>query len=220
MFPRVIKKRIFTILFIAIVALLFWYSATLHNTLIDAASALKGYSENNPAAAIIIFIILAISSAMFSLFSSVPLIPIAVTIWGNTATFIILFWGWLIGGIAAYAIGRYAGYPLVKKILPEDKISYYRNRISPQSELAIIFLFRFVTPAEITGYLLGLMRYNLGKYALITFFSELPVAALATYLGEAFLLGRAMIFWGLGVFIIILLFFLSYLFHKKKIDDR
>jgi len=216
MFFRVIKKRLFNTFLIAAIALLFWYSATLHNALMESASILRGYSENNPVAAMIIFSGLAIFSAMFSLFSSIPLIPIAVAIWGNMLTFILLFWGWLIGGMAAYAIGRYAGYPLLKNILSENKISYYRSRIPPRSEFAFIFLFRFVTPAEITGYLLGLIKYEFSRYTLITFLSELPFAALAVYMSEAFILGKELSFWGLGAFIIILIFSMSYVFHKRN----
>jgi len=213
--PRLLKERIVPLALLAIVAGLFLYSSRLREMFLWVASLLRGYSAEQPTAAVLVFMALAAASATFSLFTSTPLIPIAVTIWGKGWTVVMLLGGWVIGGVGAYAIGRYAGYPLLKRFLPEDAISFYRSKLSSRSEFLFVFLFRFIFPAEITGYVLGILRYHLGKYVIITFLSELPFAVLAVFISEAFITANQVMFWSLGVLAAALFLGFVYFFQKR-----
>lgn len=212
---RFLKERIIPIVLLAIVAGLFLYSSRLHNIFLSLAATLQGFSNSHPVIAALIFMALAAGSATLSLFTSTPLVPIAVTIWGGGWTILMLLGGWVIGGVGAYAIGRYAGYPLLKRFLPEDTIQFYRSKLSSRSEFLFVFLFRFMFPAEITGYVLGILRYHLGKYVVITFLSELPFAILAVFISEAFIAANQVAFWGLGALAAALFLVFVYFFQKR-----
>lgn len=213
---HILKDKIIPVLIITIVVFLFWYSASLHDMLLSIADRLEEYAHTYPLFARTLFVGFATLSGVVSLFSSVALVPVAVIIWGSSETVVLLVSGWIIGNIITYTIGRYGAHPLIGRFLPEEKIALYRQKIPPRSELGLLFLFRFITPAEITGYLLGLMRYEFGKYLLITVFSEIPIAILAVYLGEAVIVGKQAVFWGGGILVAVLFVLLYMWFHHRQ----
>ncbi|MBM3204401.1 VTT domain-containing protein [Candidatus Uhrbacteria bacterium] len=210
-----VRSKLVALVLIALVALALLYSSSFHSAFLSLISHIQNFSTIHPWLAMVIFIFVAAASAMFSLFSGAPLIPIGVSLWGSVLTLILLLTGWIIGGMGAYVLGRYGAYPFIKRFLPEKKITKYRNHIPPHTEFMMIFLFRLITPAEITGYLLGIMKYPFGRYTLITLLSEIPFAILAIYMSEAFVLKQELTFWVLGGLALFFFFLLSYLFHKK-----
>jgi len=118
------------IFFIAIaffVALLFFVSAPLQDALLDVVVLFGSYVADHPILGTLIFIALAAVSAFLSPFSSAPLVPVAVLIWGNTLTSGMLFLGWMIGDVIAYGIGAYAGKPIMRYLIAEEKVAYYRR---------------------------------------------------------------------------------------------
>ncbi len=135
---------------------------------------------------IFVFILLSVVSAMFSTVSTVPLIPLAVSVWGPMLSMIILVVGWSIGDFAAYSIGSFAGYPLAKRFVSNRKLSRWEEHFEKGTAFIPAFLFRLATPAE-TGYLFGILRFPLGQYAIITLVSEVLYAVMAVYASEALL---------------------------------
>lgn len=204
---------IFIIIFLG--AFLFWSSITLQDIFFEVTTSIEMYNLENPFWAEVIFIVLAALSAMLSPFSSVPLVPAAILLWGNSLTAFLLLSGWLIGGSLTYLIGYFAGYPLVNQISSFEKIKYYQEKLSKKTEFLLILFFRFAMPAEIPGYVLGIVRYNFSKYFLATFLAEALFALITVYASEALIFGNPLIFsvWLISAFAIIALMF--YLFHKK-----
>jgi len=209
------KQYFFAFLILVFLAVIFWSSLSLQNAFFNAVSLIEDYFEINPVFGIGIFMGLAVISAMFSPFSSIPLAPAAVIIWGIIPTFLFLLSGWLVGETLAYFIGRYVGYPIIKKFTLLKKFEHYHRHFSPKTEFLLVFLFRLSMPAEIPGYVLGIARYNFGKYFLATILSELPFAFLIAYAGEAFILNKQLVFIGLIAAAITIMSFIFYLFVKK-----
>lgn len=54
---------------------------------------------------------------MLAFVSSIVLIPVAVHVWGPIACAGLLWIGWFLGGVAAYAVGRYFGRPIVERLV-------------------------------------------------------------------------------------------------------
>lgn len=210
-----LQKTLITFLLIIAVAFLFWSSISVQSIFYESALSIEKYATQNEILVIAIFIVLAIFSAMLSPFSSLPLVPAAIIIWGNFLTGIFLLIGWLAGGTLAYVIGYYAGYPLVSQLASFEKVKYYKEKISKKAEFWLILLFRFSMPAEIPGYALGIIRYNFGKYFLATFLTELPFAFVTSYAGNAIISDKPAIFIGIvaSTFSFIILMF--YFFNKK-----
>jgi len=198
-----------------ILIFLFWYYAPIGAIFYRLADFFKILAEKNGPLAMLIFFILSMLSAMLMPFSNVPLVPFASMIWGNTATFILLYTGWLIGDMASYTIGWFAGYPLFEKLMIFKNIQKYRRHLNPESEFSIVLLVRLVMPAELTGYLLGILKYHFGKYMIATFLSELPVAIITVFISEAILQKKILLSIALMV-ALILIFVISYSMLMKN----
>lgn len=204
-------------LIITILAFLFWSSLTLQNIFYETISRIKNYIIFYPFTGIVIFICLAVFSAMFSPFSSAPLVPIAITIWGDIFTIVLLLIGWLIGGSFTYLIGYYLNHPFVSRFYSlNKKVNYYRRRLSQQTEFLIVLLFRFSMPAEIPGYVLGIIRYDFLKYFLATFISEAFFAIITVYASEIFLEQKPFLFI-LVISIVFLIISMMFYFLRRKL---
>lgn len=210
-----LKRTLITFIAVLGVAFLFWSSYSLQNIFNETVGSVQAYAGQNNVLLIVLFIALAALSAMLSPFSSVPLVPIAIMIWGGLLTTALLLTGWLIGEVLAYGAGYYAGYPFVSQLSSFEKVRYYRERISRKTEFLLIVLFRFAMPAEIPGYVLGIARYNFWKYFLATFLAELPFAIVVSYASEALVAKKPVIFVGLAVATFSVFSVMFYFFTKK-----
>jgi uncharacterized membrane protein YdjX (TVP38/TMEM64 family) len=210
-----LKKVIITFILLVVAAFLFWSSVSVQRIFYEAVFSVEQYSMQNEYLVMAVFIALAALSALLSPFSSAPFVPIGVILWGNLATSIFLFFGWIIGEIAAYFIGYYLGYPLVSQIISSEKIAYFKNKIPKGSEFLLVLLFRFSMPAEIPGYVLGIAKYNFWKYLLATALAELPFALITGYAGGALIDNEPVLFLGLIAFGFLTISSMFYVFNKK-----
>ncbi len=187
------------ILLVIILVAVFWGSKTVENYLQNIVGSITNYMDGGQWRGEIIFVALAVLSVMLVSFSSIWLVPVASALWGNLLTLAMLLVGWLLGGIFSYLIGKYAGYPMVRKIISEEKINSYSSVFSRAREsFSLIILSRFVLPSEIPGYLLGVVKYPFLKYLLATAISEIPYAFVVIYFVDAVLSKNAiaLLIWG------------------------
>ncbi|PIR44074.1 hypothetical protein COV23_01835 [Candidatus Wolfebacteria bacterium CG10_big_fil_rev_8_21_14_0_10_31_9] len=212
-----IKTKFFILLFVSILSLLVWSSITLQDAIKEIAYLFEKYTGQNIYLGMVIFMGLGAISTMFTVFSSIPLVPIAVFLWGAFKTFILIFFGWFIGSLVTYAIARYAGYPLISKIISTERITRYEEKISKKTPFLTILIFRLILPAEIMNYLLGIIRYPFWKYSLATFISEIPFSLIIAYSSESFIQKNSSLF---IIWIIIGIALLSILLKlsKQKLD--
>lgn len=210
-----LQKILITFLLILAAAFLFWSSISIQSIFYEAVISIEEYAAQNEILVVATFIVLAALSAMLSPFSSLPLVPAAIVIWGNLLTGIFLLIGWLIGEILTYIVGYYAGYPLVRQLSSFEKVKYFREKIPKKAEFLLILLFRFAMPAEIPGYVLGIARYNFGKYFLATFLAELPFAFITSYAGNALISDKPIIFISLVALVFSFITLMFYFFNKK-----
>jgi uncharacterized membrane protein YdjX (TVP38/TMEM64 family) len=104
--------------------------------------------------------------------------------------FLLLWIGWLAGGVASYGIGRFLGRPMLRRLTSASQIAAYERRIGSKAGLPLVFLFQLAMPSEIPDYVLGLLRYPFALYLLILALAELPYAIGVTYLGGALMNGQ------------------------------
>lgn len=209
-------KKIFILFVLTIVlAFLFWSSLSLQDIFYEAVFSIQAYAVGNQIFVIAVFIVLAAVSAMLSPFSSVPFVPVMIILWGNIITTLFLLLGWLIGEILAYLVGYYAGYSFVSQLSSLEKIKYYKEKLSKKTEFLLVLLFRFAVPAEIPGYVLGVIRYNFGKYFLATFIAELPFAFIVSYASDALINNKQIVFMGFTFSSFLFFGLMFYLFNKK-----
>jgi uncharacterized membrane protein YdjX (TVP38/TMEM64 family) len=98
----------------------------------------------------------------------------------------LLLFGWILGGIVAYAVGRYLGRPAVKAITSNPLLDRYADRVSVKAPFGLVLLFQAALPSEVPGYVLGLIRYSFWKDLGALSLTELPYSVATIYLGAGF----------------------------------
>ena len=179
-------------------------SETLHGRTADLVSWAEALISRAPFTGMLIFVLLAMASAMVAFFSSAVLAPVAILAWGQDMTLLLLWSGWFLGGILSFCIGRFLGRSVVAAIVDQRKIASWEKELGERARFVHILLFQALVPSEIPGYLLGILRYRFGWYVAALAITELPYALATVYLGESFLEGNSGIFIFLGVTILIL----------------
>lgn len=181
------RRHILIALALIFVGVIFWSSGFLQDILAEAQGFVGDYIEESPLLAVLVFIGLAVVAIIVSPFSSAPLIPLVIPVWGEELTIVLLVCGWLIGGIGAYIIGSVFGSPFFSETKTMQSIKYYQSRISGKTEFGLVMLFRFAIPSEIGGYVLGIIRYHFAKYIAVTLSYEIFSAVTLVYLSDAFI---------------------------------
>ncbi len=174
---------------IVLVAAVIGLALLLQDVLNTLVVALAEYEATRPILGPVLFILLAAASVMLGPFTSAPLMPFAVGVWGTGKTLALLFFGWSVGNTIAYAIGYYFGFPLVRRIVPEEHLRKWMHFLRERVSAWGIFLFRLAAPAEI-GYAFGILKYDFRKYLAIVLAAEVPFALVVVYGGDAYIDGR------------------------------
>ena len=199
-----LQRHIIGVGMLIIVVGLFSASDMLHGGTEDVIAWIEGIIVQAPVVGIVLFVLLAMASAMVAFFSSAVIAPVAIYAWGKAATFALLWLGWLLGGILSFCIGRFLGRSVVGMIIDEEKIAGWERELGTRARFTHILAFQAVVPSEIPGYLLGILRYRFSWYLLALAVTELPYAAATVYLGESFLEGDSLVFVLVGVAVITL----------------
>lgn len=167
-----------------------------------------------------VFVVLAMLSAMVTFFSSAVFVPIAIYAWGNVTTSLLLWAGWLLGGVASFCIGRFLGRWVAAALVGEEKIASWQGELSQRSRFVHILMFQAVVPSEIPGYVLGILRYRFSLYLLALAITELPYVIGVVLLGEHFLQGQSTGILVLGIVVVLLGVFLLRLRQKPNLEDH
>jgi len=210
-----LRNRLWIFSLLVVLALLIWSSVTLQGIFFDSVVAISFFTENHPFAGVMFFVFLTALSSLLSPFSSIPFVPFSVAIFGGFPTIVFLMLGWMTGAIISYFLGVTVDKAFLQNLTSVEKINYYKDKISAHSHFYTIMVFRLALPAEITGYSLGILRYNFGKYLLAVFLSEIPFAVLAVFSSQAFLEKNFIIFSGLVLLTAGLVLYLLKVFKRK-----
>ena len=190
-------------------------SATLQRLLVGGIEQPAELLAAHPRTGALVFVALAASSAMLSFFSSVPLVPFAVAAWGAPAACTALFAGWMLGAGASYWLGA-SLHHRVERLRLYRQVAELRDRLRHRHrEFSVVLLFRLAMPAEIPGYVLGMLRYPFGRYLLATALAELPMALGTVYAGRLLIESRP---WALAALIVagaLLLALFHHLFDRR-----
>jgi uncharacterized membrane protein YdjX (TVP38/TMEM64 family) len=133
-------------------------SRELHAAVNAVLVAAQELILNQSARGMAIFVLLSALSAMVAFFSSLVLVPIGVLAWGATTTFALLWFGWLLGGVGAYATGRFLGRRAVVWLIHEEQLHRYERRLAASAPFLVILLFQLALPSEVPGYVAGVLR--------------------------------------------------------------
>ncbi len=194
------RGRARSLVFILIVAALAIVASqdVLYDAVLRLLAAAQTIITGHPVAGAVLFVALAAISAMLAFVSSAVLVPVAVYVWGASLCAVLLWIGWILGGLCAYIIGRYLGQPVVKRLTSRHTLARYQHRLSSHTPFGFVLLFQLALPSEIPGYVLGMASYPLTRYLVALAAAELPYVLGTVFLGEGLVQRRMTLLLAVG----------------------
>jgi uncharacterized membrane protein YdjX (TVP38/TMEM64 family) len=168
----------------------------------------------------VLFVVLAALSAMLAFFTSAVLVPAAVYAWGPAISALLLWVGWMLGGVIAYTLANRLGRPALGWLVRGRSLERYEERFSRDTPFGFVVLFQLALPSEIPGYVLGLARYPIGRYVAALALAELPYAAGTVLLGASFVARRVGLLASLGAAAVLAALLLGRALRRRIADTR
>lgn len=182
--PHARRRALALLLLFAATALLLTIEP-LHDALLRLLAVAEPLIAAHPVAGMLVFVLLSALSAMVAFFSAALLVPVAVYSWGQPVTMLLLWLGWLLGGLCAYSIGYALGRPLLATMGATRLLAFYRERLPGPLPFALVLLLQLALPSEIPGYLFGLLRVRTRVYLAALALAELPFVVGTVLVGES-----------------------------------
>lgn len=180
-------RRVVVLVFVLAAAVIFLLARPVHDKLLVGLGAAEPLIREHPKLGMAAFVMLAAASALVAFFSSALLVPVAVYVWGPATCVVLLWTGWLVGGIVAYLVGRLLGRPVVRALLRPGTLARYEGWIRPGAGFVPVFLLQLAIPSDVGGYLFGLVGCRFRVFLPALAAAEVPYAIGAVYLGVSFL---------------------------------
>jgi uncharacterized membrane protein YdjX (TVP38/TMEM64 family) len=192
----------------------------VHDRLLELFAVTERLIHQHSTWGIAAFVLLAAISALLAFVSSVILIPVAIYAWGPARCAAMLWIGWLLGGLVAYAIGRYLGRPVVERLVSRASLARYEEKARSGRGFAGIVLLQLAVPSDITGYVFGLIRCPFPLFVAALAMAELPYAIGAVYLGVSFVQRRLVPLLALGVAGALISVIAFRIIHRRSVVSR
>ena len=155
-------------------------SDELHNWLLGYLPRAEAIIRTRPLLGVTVFVAFSALSALIAFVSSAVIVPVGVYVWGKTVSILLLWVGWTLGGICAYALSRHLGRRVVNALGAEPWLGRYEHLISARAPFHLVLLFQLAVPSEVPGYLFGLVRYTFWKYLVALALAAMPYAVATT----------------------------------------
>jgi uncharacterized membrane protein YdjX (TVP38/TMEM64 family) len=180
-------KRLVLLLLLVIAATAVAAIGPLHRAILSIIETVEPVVEQHAVAGAVAYVLLSAISAIVFFFSTALITPVAIEAFGTSLAFLLLWLGWIIGGITAYGIGWRFGRPVVSWFVEPQRFRDYERRAKRLVSFRHVLLFQLTVPSEIPGYVLGLVGCRFRTFVAAMALGELPFAIGAVYLGESFL---------------------------------
>lgn len=163
---------------------------------------------------ILLYFLITFLATVIAPVSALPLLPVAVILWGWKLAALVTILGWTLGSIVAFYLARKYGITLVKKIINLEKIHKYEKLIPTSQIFLSIIWMRIFLPVDVLSYLLGLFsKISLPLYSLATLIGVTPFALIMSYAGSL-PFTQQILFFTIGIIALIPNFYIMW----KKIE--
>jgi uncharacterized membrane protein YdjX (TVP38/TMEM64 family) len=180
-------RRVVVLALVIVLAVLLMMAQPVHAWLLSLFDAAESVVRQRPVWGMVVFVSLVGLSGMVAFVSSAALVPMAIHVWGPAVCFLLLWTGWFLGALAAYALGRYLGRPLVERLVRPGALARYEEWARSGKSLVLILILQLGLPSDLAGYVFGLVRCRLSAFVPALALAEIPYALGAVYLGTSFL---------------------------------
>jgi len=204
-----LKAKTKSLLEIILVIILFIFFSYIIQTNL---AIIQNIMQNNMIG-MLIYLSISIIAIVIAPISTLPLLPVASTLWGWQTAGLLSIVGWAIGSLIAFILARKYGVPLIKKFISIEKITEIEKSIPKENVFWSIVFLRMVIPVDILSYALGLFsKIKTRPYFIATIIGITPFAFVFAYLGELpFYYHLA------GLVIALILILIGLTIHKRKV---
>jgi uncharacterized membrane protein YdjX (TVP38/TMEM64 family) len=195
-------------------------SQSAHAALLRFLDGVSRTAALHPGLAAILVVLFSGFAAMAAFVSSWLVVPLAVGTWGATVALLLVWGGWILGGAASYAIGRWFGPAAARYLGFGSLLARYEERVSHRTPFLLAFLFQLALPSEVRGYLFGLGRYAFGQYLLSLALAELPFGVATIYLGAGIVQGSLKLVAAMGAALVLMSVWAGYALRRRLMTRR
>lgn len=131
-----------------------------------------------------LFYVFSISTiALVPLATTLPFVPVAVTVWGKVIASILTLFAWLISASIAFFAARNFGRKMITRWIPMEHIRNFHNLVPKENLMTAVFLFGlFGAPTDLLSYVIGLFTKLEYRHFITTFILGLiPFVIFLTY---------------------------------------
>lgn len=194
------NKKIRGIIEITLVVVAFIFFSYLVKKNLDFFQGFIG----NGIEGVIIFMLIEISSIVIAPVTTVPLVPIASTLWGWQFAVVICVFSWTVGALIAFVIGRKYGVSILKKFFSLKKVHDIEKRIPREHLFWSVILLRVILPTDVVSYVLGIFtKMKKLEYTIATAIGVIPLAIFLSVVGSISVEKQILLFLLIGISIII-----------------
>ena len=160
----------------------------------------------HPALGIAVFFATSLLAALVPVLTNLPLLPLALLVYGPEWTALTLLAGWVLGAALSFALGRHASRLILRRFPGVQHQADIERLIHPQQRLWSLVMLRITFPVDVMSYALGMFSPRTTTVA-NTASTALGAAPFAVVFALFPMLSDA---WQLSVFGVWLLVFLAY----------
>lgn len=114
--------------------------------------------------------------------STLPLLPIAVGLWGSFVAALLSILGWTIGAVVAFFIARRFGKPVIYRLVDLKKVEQFEKMLPEQHIFWSLVFLRMALPVDILSYAAGLFtKIRFSTYFSATALGIAPFAFIFSY---------------------------------------
>jgi uncharacterized membrane protein YdjX (TVP38/TMEM64 family) len=105
---------------------------------------------------ILVFLATSAVAVLIPMLTNLPLVPLAVLVWGPWWTAALLLTGWVAGAALSFTLGRHAREIILRQFPSVQRHADIDRLIHPHHRLGSLVLLRMTFPVDVLSYALGL----------------------------------------------------------------
>ncbi|MFN8646528.1 MAG: VTT domain-containing protein [Gemmatimonadales bacterium] len=213
------SRRVLLVAVLAGLLALVLFAEQARGPMLRLAVTIQGMAAAHPLPAMVLVVLFAAASAMLAFVSTAAIAPFLAATFGAPLAGLLLWSGWLLGGVVAYTIGRTLGRPVIHRLVSPTQLARYEEFVSHRAPFGLVLLFQLALPSEIPGYLLGMVHYSFPRYLLSLAIAELPWALVTVYLGAGVMERQVGLVAGIGAVAVAASTLTYWLLHRRLRRD-
>lgn len=157
-------------------------------------STLEAWMEQHKEAGGVAYFVAVTASVVLLPLSSLPLLPLAVRLYGVVPTAALSAAGWWTGALIAFGLAR-LGRRYLERVTSLDAVDRLAQRIPPDIGFGGIVVLRVILPVDVVSFALGLLKHlRFSTYAIASLVGIVPFAFVWSYAGGALGTGKFLTF--------------------------